>query len=116
MATGQLTDLRGHILAAAEHIIRERGLRAATTRAIVARAGANAAAGSVGAAGRRSAVGQAILHSFVHAIHIGTMVAIGFMVLASVVSVLFVRSHVGLHAEPETVAGPDERRVAVRGH
>ncbi len=92
------------------------GLPASQARAIVARAGANAAAGSVGAAGRRSAVGQAILHSFVHAIHIGTMVAIGFMVLASVVSVLFVRSHVGLHAEPETVAGPDERRVAVRGH
>src|SRR5439155_15197916 len=39
MATEQLTDLRGHILAAAEHIIRERGLRAATTRAIATEAG-----------------------------------------------------------------------------
>src|SRR5207249_25755 len=39
MATDQLTDLRGHILAAAEHLIRERGLRAATTRAIATQAG-----------------------------------------------------------------------------
>ena len=33
--------------------------------------------------------------SFVHAIHVGLFLAIGFLILASVVSFLFVRSHVG---------------------
>jgi len=39
VATEQLTDTRRHILAAADQIMRERGLRAATTRAIAERAG-----------------------------------------------------------------------------
>jgi hypothetical protein len=46
------------------------------------------------------AVLSSVQHSFVHAIHVGMLVAIAFMVLASVVSFLFVRSHVGVaHGE-----------------
>jgi hypothetical protein len=37
----------------------------------------------------------AVQHSFVHAIHVGMLVAVAFMLLASVVSAVFVRSHVG---------------------
>ena len=36
----------------------------------------------------------AVKGSFVHAIHVGMLVAIGFMLLASMVSFLFGRSHV----------------------
>jgi EmrB/QacA subfamily drug resistance transporter len=68
---------------------------------IVARAGARAAAGNAGtgADAASSPIGQAVQHSFVHAIHVGMLVAIAFMVLASLVSFLFVRSHVKPHAE-----------------
>lgn len=44
------------------------------------------------------AVLVAVKESFVHAIHVGMLVAVAFMVLASVVSFLFVRSHVGTGA------------------
>ena len=72
------------------------GTPAATAKSIVAKAGADAAAGST--QGLKSAPAQvvhAVQGSFVHAIHVGLFLAIGFLILASVVSFLFVRSHVG---------------------
>jgi energy-coupling factor transporter transmembrane protein EcfT len=79
------------------------GFSNAEATGIVAKAGARAAAGNAGsAAGAASSpIGQAVQHSFVHAIHVGLLVAIAFMLLASLVSVLFVRSHV----RPEPTAG-----------
>jgi EmrB/QacA subfamily drug resistance transporter len=77
----------------------EAGIPNSQAAAIVAREGAQAAAGNAGAAPAGSAIGQAVQHSFVHAIHVGLLVAIAFMVLASVISVLFVRSHVQGHVE-----------------
>ncbi len=38
---------------------------------------------------------DAIKESFTHAMHVGILIAIGFALLASVVSFVFVRSHVG---------------------
>jgi EmrB/QacA subfamily drug resistance transporter len=38
---------------------------------------------------------EAIKASFTHAMHVGLLFAVGFAILASVVSVMFVRSHVG---------------------
>jgi hypothetical protein len=70
---------------------------------IVGTAGSQAAAGGGTAeaftkAGISPDQAQAIIdsvhQSFVHAIHVGMFIAIGFMVLASVVSFVFVRSHV----------------------
>jgi EmrB/QacA subfamily drug resistance transporter len=49
---------------------------------------------------------DAIHHSFVHAIHTGMYLSIGFLLLASVVSFLFVRSHVE----------PSADRAAGNGH
>src|SRR5438445_4578335 len=72
------------------------GTPAATAKSIVAKAGADAAAGST--QGLKSAPAQvvhAVQGSFVHAIHVGLFLAIGFLILASVVSFLFLRSHVG---------------------
>jgi len=40
---------------------------------------------------------DAIKESFTHAMHVGILIAIGFALLASVVSFVFVRSHVGAH-------------------
>jgi EmrB/QacA subfamily drug resistance transporter len=38
---------------------------------------------------------DAVHHSFTHAIHVGLLVAVGFAVLAAIVSATFVRSHAG---------------------
>ena len=76
------------------------GVPAGRAQQIVHLAGARAAAGSSG--GRipaGSELATAVQQSFVHAIHIGMMVAVAFMLLASLVSFLFVRSHVGQHRE-----------------
>jgi EmrB/QacA subfamily drug resistance transporter len=76
----------------------ESGVPLSKAHQIVDQAGAAAAAGSSG--GRiplGSELASAVQHSFVHAIHTGMMVAAAFMLLASVVSALFVRSHVGQH-------------------
>jgi EmrB/QacA subfamily drug resistance transporter len=78
----------------------EGGIPNAQAAAILAKEGAQAAAGNAGAAPAGSAIGQAVQHSFVHAIHVGLLVAIAFMVLASIVSVVFVRSHVQEPVEP----------------
>jgi MFS family permease len=75
------------------------GLPKAAAAMVVAKAGAAAAAGNAHAAppgdprlGRL--LDQAVPGAFVHAIHIGMLVAVGFMILASAVSVTFVRTHV----------------------
>jgi EmrB/QacA subfamily drug resistance transporter len=92
------------------------GLPPAAAGQIAAHSGAQAAAGRVtvasvmqGAPG--TSVDQARLivdsvhSSFVHAMHVGMMVAVVFMVLAAVVSALFVRSHVGGQGEEVEGAG-----------
>jgi hypothetical protein len=43
---------------------------------------------------------NAVHDSFVHAIHVGLVVAVGFAVLASIVSAVFVRSHAGQEHPP----------------
>jgi MFS family permease len=70
------------------------GMSRAEAAAVVARAGTRAAAGNA-VAGAPPAVVAAAQGSFVHAVHVGMMVAMGFMLLAAVVSAVFVRSHVG---------------------
>jgi hypothetical protein len=66
----------------------------------VSSAGSAAATGGTTAAGIASGrVGDAIKQSFVHAMHAGIVVAIAFMVIAGVVSAIFVRSHVTPHGE-----------------
>jgi MFS family permease len=44
-------------------------------------------------------VSEAIKESFVHAMHVGILVAIVFMAIAGIVSAIFVRSHVTAHGE-----------------
>jgi MFS family permease len=72
----------------------EAGMTKAQATAIVAKAGASAAAGNAQSGAGNAQVTTAVQSSFVHAIHIGILVAIGFMIVASIVSFLFVRSHV----------------------
>jgi EmrB/QacA subfamily drug resistance transporter len=51
------------------------------------------------------AIYASIANPFVHAMHVAILVAVGFMVLAAVVSAIFVRSHVGNHVdEPRELA------------
>ena len=83
-----------------------RGFPSGTARAVSAQGGqalasggltvrtflAHAPAGTTGA--QAQAVVDAVHRSFVHAMHVGQYLSIGFMLLASVVSVVFVRSHV----------------------
>jgi EmrB/QacA subfamily drug resistance transporter len=89
----------------------EAGLPKAQAVRIVARAGASAAAGNTAAAGTNSTIGQAVQHAFAHSIHVGLLVAVAFLLLASLVSALFVRSHV----EPGHVASPDGQVPAREG-
>jgi hypothetical protein len=78
------------------------GLPVQAVKSIVAKAGNAAAAGAAPAAG---AVGDAVRESFVHAIHVGMLTAIGFQILAALISYLFVRSHVGIeHPSDEPAA------------
>jgi EmrB/QacA subfamily drug resistance transporter len=89
------------------------GFPPATAHLIVDRAGSAAASGAI----RRSqappgtspqvlhTVADAVKASFTHAIHIGFAVAVGFAVLASIVSVSFVRSHVGESEGAEATVG-----------
>jgi hypothetical protein len=80
-----------------------KGFPVGAAHRVVETAGSQATAGGGSAqafakAGLTPQQGQAVLASvhgaFVHAIHVGMFIAIGFMVLASVVSFVFVRSHV----------------------
>lgn len=85
---------------------------AASARTIVAKFGTAAATGGAPTFGAFSrnvprsipipvqrAIYDSIAHPFVHAMHAALYVAVGFMLLASVVSAVFVRSHVGEHGE-----------------
>jgi EmrB/QacA subfamily drug resistance transporter len=73
------------------------GLPAAEASRIAAGAG-NAAASGFAPIGA-GPVADAIHASFVHAIHVGMLLGVAFILLASVVSALFVRSHVGPEGE-----------------
>jgi EmrB/QacA subfamily drug resistance transporter len=78
---------------------------------IAANAGAQSAAGRVtvasvlhtAPAGTTRAQAQAVVDSvhggFVHAMHVGMLVAIAFLILAAIISAVFVRSHVTSHGE-----------------
>jgi len=81
------------------------GVPTAQASAIVAKAGAGAAAGSTGAGGGDPLIVHAVQSSFVHAIHVGMIVAVVFMVAAGLVSAIFVRSHVD--ASEGAGGGPD---------
>ena len=52
------------------------------------------------------AVVDAVHSSYVHAMHTGILVAVGFMLVAALVSALFVRSHVTEHGEVSDHAPP----------
>jgi MFS family permease len=98
---------------------------------IVARAGSQAAAGggSLAAFRREAPPGVSpaqvsrVFHdaqsAFVHAMHVGVAVAIGFMVLAAILSAVFVRSHVGAHdahvGEGNGAGGLGDGKVAHAG-
>src|SRR5207249_3276758 len=64
----------------------ETGLSRAQATSIVSKAGASAAAGNAQLGTDGAALTQAVQNSFVHAIHIGILVSIGFLILASIVS------------------------------
>jgi EmrB/QacA subfamily drug resistance transporter len=72
----------------------ESGLAKTEATRIVTKLGASAAAGNAQGGSGGPALTHAVQTSFVHAIHVGILVAIGFMLLASLVSAIFVRSHV----------------------
>jgi EmrB/QacA subfamily drug resistance transporter len=96
------------------------GFPSTTANQFVAHAGAQSAAGRVTVAsvlqnappGTTRAQAQTIVNSvhagFVHAMHMGMLVAVAFMILAAVVSAVFVRSHVS--------GGEEEFRVGSDGH
>jgi hypothetical protein len=69
------------------------GLPMSQTQALVAQLGTRAAAGNVGS-GSSPMIAHAVRESFVHALHVGLRFGVGSMLLASVLSVLFVRSHI----------------------
>ncbi len=79
------------------------GFPTRTANAIVDKAGSAAASGSTHAVAPPPGTSPQVVHtvqeavrvSFTHSIHIAFLVAVGFAVLASVVSAIFVRSHVG---------------------
>jgi EmrB/QacA subfamily drug resistance transporter len=78
---------------------------------VVAQAGSQAAAGRVTVdsvlrtappgttRGQALVIVDSVHGSFVHAMHVGMLVAVGFLILAAVVSAVFVRSHVSEHGE-----------------
>jgi EmrB/QacA subfamily drug resistance transporter len=71
------------------------GVPAAQAHQIVDRAGAASGSTSNVPPGVPPQVVDAVKESFTHAMHIGLWIAVGFALLASVVSFVFVRSHVG---------------------
>jgi EmrB/QacA subfamily drug resistance transporter len=106
------------------------GISKAQAAAIAAKAGAQAAAGSSRSISN-PVIADAVKRSFVHAMHVGMLVAVAFMVFAALTSAVFVRSHVGQHdeasagdgdgqAEPsgdgQAGRGPVEESEARRGH
>jgi EmrB/QacA subfamily drug resistance transporter len=76
----------------AQRIAQQGGSRAAAAAVTVKTVLRNAPPGTT--RGQAEAVVAAVKDSFVHAMHVGVFVAVGFAVLASIVSAVFVRSHV----------------------
>ena len=76
----------------AHTIAQQGGSRAAAAAVTVKTVLRNAPPGTTVA--QAQAVVNAVKDSFVHALHVGVFVAACFAVLASIVSVVFVRSHV----------------------
>jgi len=98
------------------------GIPKAQAAAIVAKAGARAAAGSSGGV-TDPVIADAVKQSFVNAMHTGMIVAVAFLVFAAIVSAVFVRSHVEAdmsvgnaggdgHAAGDQAAGSEARRGA----
>jgi EmrB/QacA subfamily drug resistance transporter len=61
------------------------------------------------------AVVDSVKESFVHAMHVGVLVAVGFALLASIVSAVFVRSHVG-GGDHDDGASSVRENVGAHGH
>jgi len=86
------------------------GFPSGAAHRIVDRAGSAAASGAIDRSTAPPgtspqtihAVVDAVHRSYVHAMHVGLLIAVGFALLASVVSAVFVRSHVG---EAQEAAG-----------
>lgn len=78
------------------------GVPSSQAHAIVDRASSSGAASGHVPPGAPAQAIDAVKESFTHAMHVGLWVAVGFALLASVVSFVFVRSHVG---EGESGAG-----------
>ena len=71
------------------------GVPSGQAHAIVDRAGSSGAASGHVPPGAPPQAIEAVRDSFSHAMHVGICVAVAFAVLASIVSFVFVRSHVG---------------------
>jgi len=69
------------------------GFPASQTQALVAQLGTRAAAGNVGR-GSSPMVAHAVREAFVHALHVGLRFGVASMLLASVLSIFFIRSHI----------------------
>jgi len=91
------------------------GFRAAAAAKIVAQGGNGAAAGAGTAqqilhlvpgisSQQAQAIYESIRHAFVHSMHVGMVVAIGFQILAAFLGFAFVRSHVTSDDSPEMTA------------
>ena len=82
------------------------GMNSTQAHGIVTAAGNAAATGGTTATGiATGTVSAAIKQSFVHAMHVGILVAIVFMAIAGIVSAIFVRSHVTGHEETFEAGG-----------
>jgi EmrB/QacA subfamily drug resistance transporter len=77
------------------------GMARGQAAGVAARAGARSAAGAAPPGG--GALVPAVHSAFVHAIHVAMIVGVGFLLLASLVSLVFVRSHVA----PDNAAADD---------
>ncbi|HEY7283248.1 MAG TPA: MFS transporter [Actinomycetota bacterium] len=71
------------------------GVPSSQAHAIVDKAGSSGAASGHVPPGAPAQAVDAVKDSFVHAMHVGLWIAVGFALLASIVSFVFVRSHVG---------------------
>jgi hypothetical protein len=88
---------------AADQIAATAGAQAAAGRVTIDTVLASAPPGTTRL--QAQVVVDAVHGSFVHAMHVGMSVAVGFMVLAAIVSALFVRSHVDNEPGLEVVRG-----------
>lgn len=75
------------------------GVPLSQAQALVARLGTRAAAGNVGQ-GSSPVIAHAVRASFVHALHVGLGIGVASMLLASLLSVCFIRSHIRRRETP----------------